>query len=356
MLIPIQSKFIKPVVYATTLLGLSMNALAFSYTVKDGDTLSEIIYAHFTERVYGKNGNLRKVISYNPTILNPDIIYPGQIIQLDGADSQMVKESLRMLPALNLQNKEALEKLREEKNLQNSLSPSSSEPNDQRRKSRMPSASISFLADFSSSKIEAQDITNATKASLLSKSSSSFRLAYNQRWNNSFQSDLFFSQRKVSFHNPSIGGDLLNPEPKLYSFGAGLSFFSPAKNKFRFWLANESVPFLRGISPTEVSIDQHSVYSIGSSYSYRVLEIKDLGLDATFGAAISMPRNFGNFESRANTAIHVKISSSKNVSKNIDLEAGLRADRKNQNTTIVDQSQSDFGIFLNIVLPFKNAE
>lgn len=56
--------------------------LAASYVVKQGDTLSTIADKNFEGRVYGRNGSLSKLISFNPQITNPNIIVVGQSIEL----------------------------------------------------------------------------------------------------------------------------------------------------------------------------------------------------------------------------------------------------------------------------------
>ena len=48
------------------------------YTVKKGDTMSEIAERLSPGPVYGPEGSLRKFIGLNPQVENPDLIYPGQ--------------------------------------------------------------------------------------------------------------------------------------------------------------------------------------------------------------------------------------------------------------------------------------
>jgi hypothetical protein len=59
---------------------------ATSVIVGPGETLSEILYRYSLKPIYGKNGNLKKVIKLNPEIKsnskNGDLVYPGQVIFL----------------------------------------------------------------------------------------------------------------------------------------------------------------------------------------------------------------------------------------------------------------------------------
>lgn len=47
------------------------------YTVKRGDTLSHIVKRNFpNDKLYGNQGKLAEVLSQNPQIKNPNIIFP----------------------------------------------------------------------------------------------------------------------------------------------------------------------------------------------------------------------------------------------------------------------------------------
>ncbi len=64
-----------------TLLATTISAQEIDYTVKKGDTLSEIVAAltQGPPRLYGPDGRVMQVASFN-NISNPDLIYPGQRI------------------------------------------------------------------------------------------------------------------------------------------------------------------------------------------------------------------------------------------------------------------------------------
>lgn len=64
------NKVVAPAVFASALLLGASNS--FAYTVKKGDTLSEIAKSHGL--------SLSEIIAINPQIENPDLIYVGEII------------------------------------------------------------------------------------------------------------------------------------------------------------------------------------------------------------------------------------------------------------------------------------
>lgn len=79
------------------------------HTVKKGDTLTEIVQKRFPgERIWGKDGNIYKVLNLNPEIKNRDLIYEGQDIfirKIQGENTEIAddtKESLDKIYGLTL--------------------------------------------------------------------------------------------------------------------------------------------------------------------------------------------------------------------------------------------------------------
>lgn len=76
-------------------MGFSVNAAAWQYTVKSGDSMW---------RISQKNGiSLNEMISANPQVKNPNLIYPGQVLEVPGSEaSEYENEKAREI--LNLVN------------------------------------------------------------------------------------------------------------------------------------------------------------------------------------------------------------------------------------------------------------
>ncbi|NLK69371.1 MAG: LysM peptidoglycan-binding domain-containing protein [Clostridiaceae bacterium] len=55
-----------------------------TYIVQPGDTLDDIVHSYNQEHfeIYGFNITCDEVLAYNPMIVNPNLIYPGMIIYL----------------------------------------------------------------------------------------------------------------------------------------------------------------------------------------------------------------------------------------------------------------------------------
>lgn len=68
------------------------------YQVKEGDTLSDILFQLSEGRIYGKSGNLRKVAEGNRNIHNADRIYPGQRIRIHDLIEGTVQANSSQMP------------------------------------------------------------------------------------------------------------------------------------------------------------------------------------------------------------------------------------------------------------------
>jgi hypothetical protein len=60
----------------------STAAYAGTYTVKEGDTLSQIAGRELSRPIYGAKGSLQKILERNQEIKDPNRIHPGQVIRL----------------------------------------------------------------------------------------------------------------------------------------------------------------------------------------------------------------------------------------------------------------------------------
>ena len=60
----------------------SSQTLALTYKVARGDTLSQIAQRFFDGKIYGSSGSLAKIMELNPNIINADLIFVDQIIEV----------------------------------------------------------------------------------------------------------------------------------------------------------------------------------------------------------------------------------------------------------------------------------
>lgn len=74
---------------------------AFTHVAKEGDTLSDILYAHNVKPIYGKRGMLLKTLKLNPKIKysKGDKIFPGTLITVP--DEFVSQDEVNVLPEQN---------------------------------------------------------------------------------------------------------------------------------------------------------------------------------------------------------------------------------------------------------------
>lgn len=308
-------------------LGACISAFGLSYTIKKGDNLSQIAYRFIPGRVYGQRGSVRKLMTINPEVKNPNNIFIGQIIELG---SELINQGPKEKRNDVLQISKSITKTDASK----------------------PFGILDFFTSFSSTKINATQKESNTAATVLSNSDFEIGVGYTQHWNNTFQSRLFFEQRKLSLSEPSRGGTTLDPEHTLYRFGASGNFRLSSKLNIVVSFANESVPFLVGISESEVSVKKVSVFALSSSLIYKWLELGSFTLESDLGTSFALPNDAGDFESELNKSFHATIQVKQKVRHDIWLNAGLSAEYKEQNTTIAQQNESRVGVFFEVILPF----
>lgn len=70
-----------------------------TYIVQPGDTISKIAAAQLNKpiNIYGPAGRISLILSFNPDLTNPDLIYPGQIIELTASENPLPKDIERHL-------------------------------------------------------------------------------------------------------------------------------------------------------------------------------------------------------------------------------------------------------------------
>ena len=70
----------KQVISISTFLACSLT-FADVYVVRPGDTASDILFKNVEGRIYGRNGNLLKLLEHNPHIGDPNNIVPGETLR-----------------------------------------------------------------------------------------------------------------------------------------------------------------------------------------------------------------------------------------------------------------------------------
>lgn len=84
-LLPVNPQIQNPnLIYPGQVINVPKIIPMYTYRVNPGDTLNSIIsnYNIELQKYYGVQITLSEVLAYNPSIVNPNLIYPGMIVYL----------------------------------------------------------------------------------------------------------------------------------------------------------------------------------------------------------------------------------------------------------------------------------
>lgn len=374
--------------YYTVLGGLgaaacvSVSSFAYHYTVKRGDTLSEIAAQNIPGPVYGKTGSLAQLLKKNPQINTPNFIMEGQKLSFHedlivSKNSELSSDTIKIRGAAEIEHKRVVSQtnMKHRHKLRESLifdqehlhqrdklmgeatkkarSPAAIEIDPETPQSLMtsdpfqPYGKLSLGSDFYSTRLQATDTSDNSKATLLSKANYAINLAYSQIWSDRFATDFFFSRRDISFQIPSDQSSLDTNKATLYAFGAQARLGLNQRLDLNLGLLSEQVPYFRGTSSSSSTIDSLSVFSLSSGLGYHWLQIGAFSIYNELGGAVSLPRNSGTFESKWNPRLYGTIGIKQAVTDSWQIETGLKMNYSVQNSSIADQNEIDLGIFFN---------
>lgn len=149
------------------------------YRISPGDTLSQIAKIHLGSPIYTKEGSLKRLLTLNPHIKNPDLIHAGQIVVLDSKSPQPVSKPQTPLkprgpaqlegPPLS-ESSESLARSSKTGHLPEKPSPNSEEES--------LSNDLFFSYGFSYGKYDLIDASNSSQASLITDVNTQFNLSW----------------------------------------------------------------------------------------------------------------------------------------------------------------------------------
>ena len=178
---------------AVILLFSSMPSYGAEYQVRNGDTLSYILYRWVPGNIYGPNGNLEKTKQLNPGLSSLDVIRPGSKIVLPKGDlgpTQFeIAQGIKPLNRTPVSDPEASKKSPETSSLLQ-LAPVSD---------KKPTQTITAEAVFASQSLKASEKDSTSTQTLISNASYGAKLRWTQIWYDNFKVSLGAELMKYSF-------------------------------------------------------------------------------------------------------------------------------------------------------------
>lgn len=186
---------------------LSVSAAALNYIVQHGDSLSKITAKKLGAPIYGSKGNLTKLLSWNPRIKNPDAIFPGMLVELDGMSSRFVKSEAPARVSTALASGEARRGLASE--LLSEVDPSPAED------TFIKVGGWGFEAELGSTRVVSNDSETGGTAEIVSSSNLGLGVFWSQNWGDHLKTILGAGLRRLELKAPD-GVTLSDAKPIPY--------------------------------------------------------------------------------------------------------------------------------------------
>ena len=327
---------------AGTGLGISALALAsVTYVVKKGDTLSQVSEKMVPGPVLGKNGSLERVLALNPNIKNPDLIYPGEQVQLPGGE--LAQASAERQPA------QIVPEPSPEPSPQAAvdLSPKSPEaasvvqaPAPMQFK-RGVYYTIAPFYDFAT--ITNQDRSSGAPASLTTSYFTGADFSYGQKWTEGFRTFMHFKLAGVAFEAPTNGeGSISDTSKFLAGGGIGTESALSKSVTLGFSADYQQNLFTRGLDANNVTLDAIATPVLGANLSWDMITADPLAFGVSGMVAVDLPASTDGYRTWTGSSyggsIYLKHL---NPDQSSSSQADIGVFKRNQNTDITNQNETD---------------
>ena len=316
--------------------------LAASYVVKRGDTLSGIAHRNFSGKVYGKYGSLNKLLGLNPNLTDPDLIYPGQMLNLSKdelilghTDAQKAKIEDSMEPKKSGPQNGALssdEKSRTFAQVEDNRQTASIAGGDEY-------SSFQITAGLGQSRLDSTDSSTNAKSVLGSTFSPQIDAKWTQNWASGLRTFLGAGIKKESFQTTSSTHTLSGENPVLTNFELGAGLWNTPSFNLDLSLGLESFSFVRATSSTQLTFDRVSTPVFGAELSYKFLQSRVFSLSALAAAKYLMGSSQSSYDVKSGYGYDLGlILEHAGANRKTPFFGGLIFSSLNQNTSISTQN------------------
>lgn len=275
-----KSKIIKPYLWNLNkfvLVSFTLTEIVLgksTYLVSKKDTLSNIIYTMFGSPLYGPRGRLKEVISLNPHLMNPDLIRPGDVINLPSDYGEVISTHERK----ETKPKMAHDKIQETDTQQ--------EPQNLNQKpfQLQEIGKLNFRAGIGGVEIKQYDKFNKLNSSVISNTAYFFNLGMDQKWseNNSF--NVSWDIGKIDIAQPE-GTPIAKRDILLSKFSA--TYFRNISDKWKLGVKTEigQLPLLQRKDEDTLKVERPwiPVVSPTAIYKHKINRFYEAGIEGNFG-------------------------------------------------------------------------
>ncbi len=319
-------------------LGISSNTLAYVYVVREGDKFSKVLGVNVPGPVWGKSGSYQKFLGENPQIKNPNLIFPGDHINLP-VEAPVVEEPARSLAdSGNVPGYPADEKPIE-------------------RTTDSSGTALDLSPFFSMTSLASTDAITGARATVASSVYTGADARYQQIWSERFKSYLRMKLAYVSFEAPNNASKSLLEKTKfLPTFGIG--GVAELSSRFRagisFYLEKDL--FVRGISTTSITVDDVLIPSLGVTIGADLIQLEAFTVNAELDAQEKFPATTDSYAVKSGTSFGGILGVTEHLRGEDRFEVGFGAFSRTQNTSATNQTEILYTMFLRFHFPLTRPE
>lgn len=282
------SKYLTRLVIVTAIILLSAMASALEYTVKTGDTLSEILSSFNLSPLYGKNGFVKKTIRLNKGKIkkNGSLLAIGTVLELP-AESRI--EEKNVLPVMaQMEGSE--------------FTPEAIVPSLNRNPSNddeFPFSYFQLTPQFSFLRVDSNNANNfgGSRVTLLSKSG----LGLNGSWN------IAYDEKRTFFGFAGIEHFTLFTDPDYvfnrtninrFHFGVGTNWQYSSDMAFTSKASLQEVSFLDIVNPLSINVASITLPELSAGVKKSIARKKTFEASLEGHGALLLPSSSGSYHSK----------------------------------------------------------
>ncbi|MBC76055.1 MAG: hypothetical protein CME64_08555 [Halobacteriovoraceae bacterium] len=263
----------KKVISISTFLACSLT-FADVYVVRPGDTASDILFRNVEGRIYGRDGNLSKLLKHNPNIVDPDNIVVGETLRFP-KEFTLLSEKVKPEQQSPLKVKEKTNK-----------------------KAQPQSApqSLFFGLELGSMSLSATESATGENEVATSDLAYGATFKWVHNWSEKYN---FFLNGSISKYKFQVSeGKSLEEEnlTKAYA-GVGLNHKYSNKSKFEVEAGLSEALLLTSNSTTEIEVEKFVVPKLTVSGTHTIARFTSgYGLNASWGAGAFLPSSQPSYD------------------------------------------------------------
>lgn len=319
-----------------------------TYTVQDGDTLSDILSRFNIKPLYGKNGSIKKFSRVNVHTVkkNGDLIFPGSVIYLPisvEAVAEVIKQE-KIEAAIDVR-KPATEVA------PGTPAPACPEPEKKpvldpvyaSAETASSDVAVTFIGGYSS--MQGTDRSTGDTSKLLSKLETGARLEWSQNWDDTDSTSIFVIYQNRNLEPTLNDVTLTNSSMGVSSFGLGYK-----KVLSNSWALRMEMEYMQALfyqnnpgTGTGLQINAVPLLRLHPQLEYLVLERKPLSLGLQAGVSYFGSTSYGDYSVDSGYGYNLDLSLRHTFTNHNFIQCQAYYEERHQNTSELLFVERDVG-------------